>query len=152
MKPLLDRQALKNKVIAFLARREYSRAELVLRLKSKSESPDVLENVLDELEASGYQSDRRFAEMFIRNRLGQCWGGERIRYELRQKGICKSLTSELLQEQSPDWDLLARTLVEKRFGETLAVDLKEQAKRLRYLVNHGFSYDQAQRALKTDLP
>lgn len=151
MKPLLDRQALKNKVIAFLARREYSRAELVLRLKSKAESPDILENVLDELEASGYQSDRRFAEMFIRNRLGQYWGAERIRYELRQKGINQELTAELLEEQSPDWELLARTLVQKRFGETLAADLKEQAKRLRYLVNHGFSYDQAQRALKTDL-
>ncbi|QEW07684.1 regulatory protein RecX [Nitrincola iocasae] len=151
MKSPLDRQALKNKVITFLARREYSRAELVLRLKSKAESPDILEDVLDELEAAGYQSDRRFAEIFIRNRLSQCWGLERIRYELRQKGICPSLTAEVLQEQSPDWDLLARTLVEKRFGETLAADLKEQARRLRYLVNHGFSYDQAQRALKTDL-
>lgn len=150
MKPLLDRQALKNKVFAFLARREYSRAELVLRLKSKAESPNILADVLDELEASGYQSDRRFADMFIRNRLGQYCGAERIRYELRQKGICQALVAELLEEQSPDWDMLARTLVHKRFGETLAADLNEQAKRLRYLVNHGFSYDQAQRALKTD--
>ncbi|KGK42991.1 hypothetical protein LH51_03135 [Nitrincola sp. A-D6] len=152
MKPLLDQQALKNKVIAFLARREYSRAELTLRLKSKAESAQILEDVLDELEAAGYQSDRRFTEMFIRNRLGQFWGAERIRYELRQKGICQSLVVELLEEQSPDWNGLARALVEKRYGETQPADLKEQAKRLRYLVNHGFSYDQAQRALKTDLP
>lgn len=151
MKPPLDRQALKNKVITFLARREYSRAELATRLKFQAESPQILEDILDELEMAGYQSDRRFTEMFIRNRLGQFWGAERIRYELRQKGICQSLIVELLEGHSPDWDALAAALVEKRYGEMQAVDLKEHSKRLRYLVNHGFSYDQARKALKTDL-
>lgn len=151
MKTPLDAAALKNRVIGLLARREYSRLELTQRLRQQAVSLSILNDVLDALEQDGYLSDQRCAESFIRQRLSQYWGPKRIRYELQQKGIPASLINRLLEEADPDWDALALSLAAKRFDLSDRADIKEQARRLRYLVNHGFSYDQAQRALKTEL-
>lgn len=150
MKSPLDTQSLKNRIISLLARREYSRAELFQRLKLQAESIDILDTVLDALAQDGYQSDLRFTESFVRQRLSQCWGPKRIIYELKQKGIASSMIDHVLEDMSPDWNDLARRLAAKRFDKAQPQDIKERAKQTRYMLNQGFSYDHIQYALKID--
>lgn len=150
MKTPLDPQSLKNRIFTLLARREYSRAELMQRLKPKAQSISELEAVLDTMAQDGYQSDQRFTESFVRQRINQCWGPKRIVYELQQKGISRSMIEDVLEKMSPDWDELAAELAHKRFDKHQSIDTKEQAKQMRYMLNQGFSYDQVKGALKME--
>ncbi len=143
---------LRVSAIGLLARREYSRAELQQKLLRKG-SVEQVESVLDRLQNDGYQSDKRFAEVFIRNRISQGHGEIKIRYELRQKGITDDMVSAALQEADPDWFALALSVRERSFPGTPSSDPKTQVKQLRHLVGRGFSYEQARYALSaSDIP
>lgn len=150
MKTLLDEKSLKNRIIGLLARREYSRVELTHRLKPLAESEILLASVLDALAKDGYQSDLRYTQSFIRQRVSQFWGPKRIVYELKQKGIATSMIDLVLEEMSPEWNALAYELATKRIDRTRSLDLKERAKQTRYMLNQGFSYDHVDYALKMD--
>jgi len=147
----LDAQSIRNKIISLLVRREYSRAELYQRLQSQAESLEILNEVLDRMSQDGYQSDRRFTESFIRQRISQYWGPKRVVFELSQKGIPKTMIDQVLDEMEPDWSELAVALAKKRFDTSKKLAPKEQAKQVRYLLNHGFSYDDVKNALRTEM-
>ena len=150
MKTPLDTPSLRNKVISLLARREYSRAELYQRFKDQVESTQLLNEELDRLAENGYQSDQRFAESFVRQRVSQYWGQKRITYELQQKGIPKDLILRILEEMEVNWADLAKELAIKRFNQSVPTSQKEQSRRFRYLLNHGFDYEEAKNALKPE--
>ena len=75
----------------FLARREYTRIELVRKLLPKSFHSDDINRVLAELEEKGYLSDERFADMFARSRVNNGFGPYKIKYELQEGDVaCKT--------------------------------------------------------------
>ena len=128
--------------IGYLARREHSRLELINKLKLKPFSEDVdLHSLCDNLEASNYLSDKRFAEMFVRSRVLRGQGEIKIRYELRQRGVKDDLIDVALVEEGTDWLSLAREQREKRFGREIPKDFKERARQSRFLIGKGFSGD-----------
>ena len=144
----LDEKSLNQKAIYLLSRREYSRTELFQRLEKYAVSLEILNLVLDSLVLNGYQSDKRFTDSFVRQRVQRYWGPKRIEYELVQKGISKSLIDETFAQMSPDWIEIARALARKRFSNSHASSsAKEYAKQTRYMLNHGFNYDQIKTAL-----
>ena len=137
----------RNAAIALLARREYSRAELERKLGSRTPDAELLLQALDQLQQDGYQSDQRFAEVFARSRLGSGYGQMRIRQELQRKGIGRERIEQVLQEQEMDSRQLALECHQRRFGETLPTDQKEYGRRMRFLVNRGFSFEDARYAI-----
>ena len=131
-----------NKAISLLARREYSRYELTQKLAAIGADCD-LNNVLDELEEAGYQSDRRYVESFVRMRVGQGHGLNRIRFDLGRKGVSNELLRACLDELQIDWFELAADLYQRKYPEPLAKgDYKGRSKRLRYMSQRGFSMDE----------
>ncbi|WP_432471935.1 regulatory protein RecX [Amphritea sp. HPY] len=135
-------QEAKSAALYLLSRREYSRKELTEKLAKKSESIG-LDNVLNELVQSGYQSDRRFTESFIRMRIGQGHGLIRIRFDLQRKGIQSEMIEQVLESMEPDWFELAQELYRRKYRTALAAnDYKDKAKRIRYMSQRGFSMDQ----------
>lgn len=143
-----------NAAIDLLARREYSRRELLNKLGARVESVLLLEQVLDRLIEQGLQSDQRCAEMLARQRITQGYGEYRVRYDLQQKGIGAELIGQTLDALAVDWFALARGYAEKKFdtGSDVkkAVDFKERARRARHLQGRGFSYDEVKFALDND--
>ena len=137
----------RNAAFALLARREYSRAELDRKLGARCEDKAMLQRVLDQFVSDGYQSDERFARVFSRSRLGSGYGVMRIRQELRQKGVCTELIEQALEEEAPDSYQQALECCQRRFGEQPPTDAKEYARRMRFLVNRGFSFGDAKRAI-----
>lgn len=131
-----------------LARREHSRHELYIRLKSRcGDSLDILQRVLDDLEEDGLLSDRRFAEAYIRSRISRGQGAVRIRHELRNKGVAEALIEESLAAAEIDWCQLATDVAVRRFGAEGPADYVERAKRMRFLQQRGFSGDEIRVAL-----
>lgn len=126
--------------IGLLARREHSRLELMNKLRHKLFSEDVdLASLCDDLEASDYLSEERFAEMFVRARINRGQGEIKIRYELRQRGVHNSLVDSALLDVDIDWLVLAKAQREKRFGREDPEDFKQRGKQSRFLFSRGFS-------------
>ena len=143
--------SLRARALQYLARREYSRAELRGKLlphaqadtdfeqSSDSPGPADLDALLDDLTARGWLSDERATSQLIhakRNRFGL----QRITHELRQKGIAEELISAALPELKDSELEAAREVWKKKFG-TVPQDEKEKAKQVRFLQSRGFLLD-----------
>lgn len=139
----------RNAAIGLLARREYSRAELWRKLSPRVEDAALLEQVLNRLQKEGYQSDERFAEVFTRSRLSSGYGVQRVKQELRQKGISAEQVTAALEAAEFDGSAQALDVCRRRFGEQPPDSPKEYARRMRFLVNRGFDFDAAKKAINT---
>ncbi|MCV6588127.1 MAG: recombination regulator RecX [Marinobacterium sp.] len=144
-----QRSEIRNRIFRLLGRREYSLKELHQKLGVGHPSA-MIDEVLTQMVAEGYQSDRRFCEVYLRNRVGQYYGLNRVRQDMRQKGIAASMLTEVLEEQAPDWYELALQARLRRFPEPDRTDRKQGAKILRHLLQRGFNMDEARYALDTD--
>lgn len=140
------------KAIELLSRREHSAAELHTKLSQRFSDVDQLSALIDalliKLQASGYQSDLRFAESYVRSRISAGFGKKRIAMELNQKGVARDIAetalAEVFEAEGTDELCQLESLWQKKFGK-LPEDAKARAKQLRFLVGRGFSFDQIQR-------
>ena len=134
-----------------LARRDYPRAQLAQKLAQRECSPEVTAKVLDQFESDGYLSDRRFVEAQVRQRFEQGQGRRKIEYELRQKGVSNSLIEEMLSAAEVEPKQVALTYYRRRYGEVVAEDQKERAKRMRHMAGRGFGFDEINYAMRHQL-
>lgn len=132
---------IKNIALNYLARRDYSRLELYQKLVAKGFQSSDIQEVLEYLQTQSYQSDERFADMYIRSRINSGDGPFKIKISLRAKGICDSLALAVFDQLDIDWFDQAKALKEKRFGESPPEDVTEKVKQVRYLKNKGFYQD-----------
>ena len=131
---------LKQKALRLLARREYSRVELGLRLLRDEGQPDEVDAVLSELEAEGWLSDSRYVEQILNARLGR-YGREHVLHELRSKGIGEDLIrSAMPRIMDAQIDAL-KSIWQRKFGK-IPENRKELAQQVRFLQGRGFSLDE----------
>jgi regulatory protein len=95
-----------------LARKPWTRQELTGRLRRRGAPPDVAEAVVAELEARGYVDDRAFAAAWAESRArGRSFGRQRLRGELRARGVARPLVEAALDRAFEDTSELARAQV-----------------------------------------
>ena len=145
--------SLRARALQYLARREYSRAELRGKLLPYIQVEEdfeqgfdpsghvnldaLLDMLLDDLAARGWLSDERAASQLVHAKRSR-FGTQRITHELRQKGIAEDLISEALPQLKETELAAAREVWRKKFG-TAPRDEKEKAKQVRFLQSRGFS-------------
>jgi regulatory protein len=106
----------------------------------------VVERVIERLLELGYLNDAEYARRYAESRFGaKGYGPQRIRRELRHRGVAEQETEAALEEllQTADPLEAAREQAEKRWkrleGET---DPRKRRKKLSdFLVRRGFSFD-----------
>lgn len=139
--------SLRARALQYLARREYSRAELRGKLLPHAgENEDFgqppsedLDALLDDLEARGWLSDVRAATQLLHARRDR-FGMQRVIQELRQKGIAEELIAGVLPGLKQDELATARAVWQKKFG-VLPQDAKAKARQMRFLQSRGFAPD-----------
>ncbi len=139
--------SLRARALQYLARREYSRAELRSKLLPYSREdeyfeqlqPVALDALLDDLTARGWLSDARAATQLLHARRDR-FGTQRITHELRQKGITEELISAALPALKESELEAARNVWQRKFG-TQPHDAKEKARQMRFLQSRGFGFD-----------
>ena len=137
--------SLKGRALRYLAGREHSRAELVRKLAPHEEGPGQIERVLDDLQAKDFISEARVVASVI-NRRAASLGGARLRQELQAKGIDAQRVRDAV-EQLKDTELeRAQEVWRKRFGEA-ALDTKQWARQVRFLMARGFAADVVRRVV-----
>lgn len=148
--------SLRGRALQYLARREYSRAELRAKLLPHAQpdadfeqvQPVDLDALLDDLTARGWLSDARAATQLVHIKRTR-FGTQRITHELRQKGISEELISAALPELKDGELEAAREVWKKKFG-TAPQDAKEKARQMRFMQSRGFSLDAIFKALRFD--
>ncbi|WP_445156740.1 regulatory protein RecX [Halomonas sp. E14] len=140
----------RDDAIRLLARRDYARGELCERLVAKGHPMEAVAACLDELAEQGLQSDARFAALFLRSRVARGQGPLKIRVELERRGVDRDLIAATLaeaeREGEVDWFALAAETLARRFSHP-DVSPRERARRERFLVSRGFSFDHLRHAL-----
>ena len=133
-----------------LARREHLHEELLQKLLKRfgSTSLSDIQQALVALAEEGLQSDTRYIDSYIRQRSGRGYGPERLRQELRQKGVSGEQLQIALDGADVDWWNLARQCRLKKFDSVQPQDFKDRAKQLRYLQYRGFRGDMASAAFE----
>lgn len=138
---------MRTRALQYLARREYSRAELRGKLHpyahagedSGQAHPDDLDALLDDLTARGWLSDERAATQLLHAKRSR-FGTQRITNELRQKGIADELISAALPALKESELETAREVWQKKFG-TQPQDDNEKARQIRFLQSRGFGFE-----------
>lgn len=135
-------QSITARAVNLLARREHSRAELATKLKQAEFDPDDIHDTLDKLAESGLQNDSRFAENYIRYRAQCGFGSQKIKLELKERGVNSQIIDSAMSEAEIDWFELAISARHKRFGEDIPTEMKDRAKQQRFLLHRGFTHEQ----------
>ena len=133
--------------VRLLTRREHSRKELARKLFARGMPADLVEEVLQNLQARRLQSDARYAESLVNSRVSRGQGPVRIRRDLAQQGIPDTDIDTALEAAGVDWYALARETRTRRFGDPAPAEWKERARQARFLEYRGFSGDQIREAL-----
>ena len=123
--------------IRYLSRREHAQAELRQKLLAHGYPPALVDKAIADAARDGLQSDARFAEVFARSRFAKGHGRERIRRELRQRGIETEFDSG-----EWDWEALIDRVYRKKYGDAPPDSLPERAARERFLLGRGFGRDE----------
>src|SRR5215813_5397033 len=100
--------SVKAVAIRLLARREYGRLELGERLMARGHARDDVNRALDELERSGYLSDRRFAHALVAQKAGR-YARRAIEHELKHKHVAPAAAREALSALSTADELAEAT-------------------------------------------
>ncbi|MGH8584114.1 MAG: regulatory protein RecX [Gammaproteobacteria bacterium] len=125
--------------LALLARREHSREELRRKLTHGGHADTVVDEVLSQLANDHLQSERRFAEEYLRVRAARGYGPVRIGAELRQRGIDDATIADALAAVAQDWPARLAEARRKRFGGALPGDARERLRQCRFLEYRGFT-------------
>ena len=127
--------------IGFLSRREHSILELKRKLSQKSFTEEEIEQSIQRLLDNNLLSEERFTESYINMRKRKGYGPVRIAQELRQRGVDGDFFEGYLDRGNSEWRRVMKRQYEKKYGDELADEYAEKAKRAKYLQSRGFPLD-----------
>ena len=132
---------LKKRALYYLGKREYSRRELQQKIESFADNLDIsrqqMDKVLSELVDKDWLSDTRFTDQFIFSKKKK-YGFEKIRYELKMRGVDEAIVNESLNEIKSEEYNLAKNIWEKKFRK-LPEDYEKKLKQMRFLKGRGIN-------------
>jgi regulatory protein len=135
---------LRQRALAWLARREHSRAELARKLAAHDEFGEA-EELLSELQREGLLSDSRYAEVLAHARASR-HGSLRLKADLRGKGVGEADAAQALAKARASDLATARAVWAKKFAGPPG-NAAERAKQTRFLAGRGFPLEVIRRVL-----
>ncbi len=146
----LDERAAKDKCLRLLGLRPRSAAELRARLSDSGFEDEVIGAVVGELTRSGLVDDEEFARAWVASRQASGGAGrQKLRWELRQKGLSEHLIRRFVDEGIDDQTEIQQALCLAR--KRLKGDLREAktlARLRRLLLGRGFGFETVDRVLQ----
>lgn len=132
-----------------VATRERTVSELKTFLERKRIDPSAIEAAVEELTASGFLDDERYARQFAEDkRTLDLWGKDRIARDLQRRGIEPQLVEATCSTQSRSDELeTALVLLGERVAR-LGGDDRARDKAWRLLVRRGYEPDLAYEAVR----
>jgi regulatory protein len=110
-----------------------------------------VKRVLDRLERSGWINDALFSRDWARGRVeGRGWGRERVRHELRQKGVAGETVETTIRDLYADQDeaVMAMDHLSRRFRPGSVLSLRDRRRAVGMLLRRGFGLETVEAALQ----
>jgi regulatory protein len=132
-----------------VARRELTVDELRKRLERKRVPPEAIDDAVEELEATGFLDDARYARQFADDKRElESWGSERIARDLHRRGIAPDLIDAAVSIRSRDSELRTAVLLLEQRHPTAPEDDRERDRAWQMLVRRGYAPDIAYDAIR----
>lgn len=147
--PITDLEQARQIALRRLTTRGRSAAELRSDLIQRAVTPEVADQVIDRLRQVGLVDDAEFAAEWVRSRRGpKALSANRLRAELRAKGVAEPVVDQALAGLGADEAELADALAERRMAAMAGLDRLVIERRLgAQLIRRGFSPAVARRAI-----
>ena len=128
-----------NYVMNLLSRREYSEFELRCKMQEKAFSEEDIDQAIAHCQQKNWQSDQRFTESYLNSRSQRGYGINRIKQELRLKGIESTIIEAVVSECELDWSALALKVLRKKFPDYKEKQPSKMRQKIwQYMLSHGF--------------
>ena len=135
----------KERALAMLDRRDYSRAELLKKLREKGEDAAEAEAAVERLVELGFVDDARYAPLVVRRCAAKGYGPQRVRQELLRRGIPRELWDEAMAQMPVQDDAVDRLLRSRL--KSAHPDRAELKRASDYLLRKGYGWDEIRAAL-----
>lgn len=142
-----DYEKAKNLTFNYLSYREHSEKEVRVYLTNKGFSESTIEAVIERMKELDYINDRRFAEMWTKNRAEAGRKGPNfLKKELLEKGITEELIENIIgAEYNADQEYAAALKAALKKLKSYQKELKDSESRValkgrlwRFLMQRGF--------------
>ena len=135
----------KERALAMLDRRDYSRAELLKKLVEKGEDEMEAAAAVERLAELGFVDDARYAPIIVRHYAAKGYGPRRVRQELQRRGIPKELWDEAMEQMPEQNDTIDRLLRSRLKSES--PDRAELKKAQDFLLRKGYGWEEIKSAI-----
>lgn len=132
-----------ERAVAYIQNVERASGQVKSTLKRNGYHDDVIDKVLLTLQENRYVSDTRFAGLWVDARANKL-GRNRIRQELRMKGVDEETTRRALEAFTEDDELEMAVMQAKKLQRRY----DDEKKLLNAMIRKGYSFSVAKRALK----
>lgn len=139
----------KSSALNYLSYRQRTVHEIKNYLLRKEFDESLIDKAISQLLEVGYLDDEKFASSYIdeKTRINSL-GSQRLKYELRKKGIEDEIINNALSEVEPDLDEL-ESLVRRKYSKVLSEDKNTQFRKIGgYLQRKGYGYDVIKKVLE----
>lgn len=135
-----ERQALES-LAGLCSRSEHCTADLLDKLRRWNIPSDACSRIMDRLVSDGYVDDRRYAELFVSEKVNiSHWGRRKIEQALKMKHIAGSVYGEFLSAVSDEeWLSHLRPLLKEKASMLPPLDERQRSMKLiRFALSRGF--------------
>lgn len=127
---------------AYLSLRKVSQQQLERYLARKGYKTEIIQQVIADLNQRGILNDRRFAELFVKDRLKlKPAGPQKLELELLKRGVTYDVIKTALEPATePETQKkIAQHLAQKKLRTLSSLDRKQQKQKLySFLMSKGF--------------
>ena len=142
--------AVYNKALDLLSRREHSSKEIREKLILRFDDIVIINSVITKLEENNLINDIRFAEAYVSSRKRKGFGPKKIAFELLSKGVSESVANRMIDEEG-GWKRAAKLAFTKKFKNGLSSDVKNSLKQKSFLKNRGFGFKEIESVFGDDM-
>tara|TARA_Y100001949_G_scaffold16822_1_gene12053 strand:+ start:24 stop:476 length:453 start_codon:yes stop_codon:yes gene_type:complete len=142
--------AVYNKALDLLSRREHSSKEIREKLILRFDDIVIINSVITKLEENNLINDTRFAEAYVSSRKRKGFGPKKITFELLSKGVSESVANRMIDEEG-GWKRAAKLAFTKKFKNGLSSDVKNSLKQKSFLKNRGFGFKEIESVFGDDM-
>lgn len=136
-----------NFAMRSLASKESGERELAARLQRNGFDEVMSAEVVARCKESGWVDDGRYAGMLVRSLARRHYGPQKVRFELRRKGIDDAQGEAALNAEEIDWFAMAAEWLARKGQGSDPKDPKVRAKLTRALMGRGYTLGQVRYAL-----
>lgn len=134
-------------MMAYCAYQDRCHQEVEQKMRDFLLIPEARDEILLFLMKENYLNEERFTRSYIRGKFSiKQWGRNKIRMQLKQKGISEKMMSQCWDEiDAADYARTLARLYQAYYEKQRNLkDYQKKIKTVRYLLSRGFEYEEIQ--------